>query len=361
MKIFLPKIFFTILIIGLISGTNQVVAHSTPDSKYQYIEIVDIGSEEYTGDSIEVQRRVIRSIFFKGEPDIAKASLMAYTPTSGKQYIKRSDNHVYSLNVEEDYCMFPTINGNHPTRYIIYEHLEINPNVRDANGIHIGTEFKYQVYYFYCLENAKLIFDELRFDFGSIWTPTNIFFPSELVPIKNYVNPVYNIPYPFVRAGSYRNNKNIYDQVKVDDIVFFYDTSTADLDFSSIQIKSTSQIATSLDDDYITSCISYFTTTPAITPLTKDTDILVNVSAFKDPDHCVNLNTNISSTQASNSFLCSSYPDSKYNAPNSYNNIIEQVYVVEACTLDYPAIKTAYDTKYLSNVFYRAIATNPAE
>ncbi len=278
-------------------------------------------------------------------------------------YIKRSDSHIYQVATKDGgnsidyYELFPTIRGNHPSKYLYYSHIRFDPVVVDSNGVHVGSALYYQIFYYDCLDNAiNAKYEESNF-VQSIWTPTHIYQPADLVPFKKYFYPVYNLPYPIVRAGKY---DNIYNQVDVDEIVFYYDapTATDKFDFSNIDSKSLDQLFTSFGS-IPNSCTR---PTPSTDPLKYvNSDILINLSALKDPDHCQNLNTNSAALASSNSFLCSNKPDSKYLDKTYLNtpNIIEQVLVIEPCSLNGSSLYLLGGIKKIDNVFYRVRPKNP--
>lgn len=349
----ITKSILLILVIGLISNSLQV---EVVDTKFQYLELLK--HEDITDNGIPTKRAYFRSAFFFDNPN-AKTSLINFAATGGSKYIKRSENHIYDVDATSvEYQLFPTINGNHPTKYLYYVHMEFNPVIKDGTGKHVGSEMYYYIEYYDCLDNAITAQDnDSTYIAYSIWTPTHIYRPADLVPFKKYFNSVYNLPYPIVRLGTYNN---IYNQVDIDEIVFFYNSATDTHDFSNIETKSLSALQADLSS--ATYCYRTQYSVPALIPTNFSySDILINVSALKDPDHCQNLNTD-STLQNSNSFLCSNKPDSKYldTRYNSSPAIIEQVLVIEPCFVGNGIFSvTGIGMNFVSNKFYRVRGTNP--
>ena len=174
----ITKFILVVLVLGLISNSIQV---ESIDTKFQYLELIQSDDDTYRSINnidIPMKKAYFRSVFFFDIPTAnAKTSLTAFTGTAAKKFIKRSDNHVYDVDATSaEFQLFPTIKGNHPTKYLYYVHLEFNPVVKDTNGNHVGSEMYYSVEYYDCLENAIAAQDDDNSRIAySIWAPTHIY------------------------------------------------------------------------------------------------------------------------------------------------------------------------------------------
>lgn len=165
-----------IVILGNINNTNSITTAAT---KFQ--AIWHYAAEEGPADT----GLVFFTKFFDNQVDLDNFEFITPDDSNYKIQMKRTDLSVDSIDqseIIENYFnpnILPTINGNHPRYYLVYEHINF-----DSNGI-----INFKLWYYNCEEEAMKKYNALSqniFLSKALYTPTGKKLPNSVPVLKSY-------------------------------------------------------------------------------------------------------------------------------------------------------------------------------
>jgi len=248
------------------------------------------------------------------------SSLNSYTSYGTHlSYIKRSENEVYTT-IGDSLNLFPTLEGNHPTKYLLYTHLRY---VADEN------KFTFKVNYFTCIENAvkyKSAQDTvIGVQFTSIWLTSGVHTPGVLKEVNSLAYPYYNFPYPIV-ANQYA--ENLLNEVTIKNLIVYKSQ------FSDWEEAANYEAAVANSSDDCSSSAALF----------SNTDILIPIQLLSGDSSKCSYIPNVAGNTASDMYNCNQTPNTKYNEGTT---CLDNMYVMGVCHLNGSSTKLDYTSNIL--------------
>lgn len=177
-KTFKCSLFYLVLGMIIMLGNINNINSTTEPTKFQAIWHYE---EEHPAEPV----LIFETIFFDNQIELDEFQF--FTPNNGryKLQMKRTDlgvNSIVELNPNENYFnpnLLPSIHGNHPRYYFVYEHLQF-----DSNGI-----ISFKLWYYNCEEEAMKKYNALSqniFSSKALYTPTGKMLPNSDPVNKSY-------------------------------------------------------------------------------------------------------------------------------------------------------------------------------